>query len=186
MPASAQAAGDLNSAIRVANSLFPSVGQRCGAVHVEIGALSALNLGASAESYFRSCRVRYAPATIPTATNPQLCSLTVHEWGHLAGLEHSPDPNNFMHERVPHNPACGPSDEQLMARQAREGERARRREAIEGKVAQLRAGLRATRRAHRRARGARRARLERRARRVSTRIKRLQAEYRSLAASRAT
>lgn len=180
LPASAEAAGDLNAAMRVANTLFPSVTQRCGAVKIEIGLLSALNAGASAESYFLSCRVRYAPNTIPTATNAQLCSLTVHEWGHLAGLEHSPDPNNFMHERVPHNPACGPSDVELRARQALEGQRAQRREAIKEKLSDLRADLRATRKAHGRARGARRARLARRTKRLRTRIKRLQAEYRSL------
>lgn len=181
VPAPAMAAGDLNGAVRLANSLFPSVPKRCGGVHIEIGLLSSLNAGASAESYFLSCRVRYAPRTLETATNAQLCSLTVHEWGHLAGLEHSSDPNDFMYPTVPHNPVCGPSDnDQALAGQATQGELVRRREAVKERLSRLRDEVRAVRRAHRRARGARAARIERRIKRLRSRIRRLQSEYKAL------
>ena len=177
-PAPASAAGDLNAAIATAKSVFPAVGQRCGNIGIEVGPL--ITIGASAESYFHSCRVRIAPRTMSTATNAQMCSLMVHEWGHLAGLEHSPDPNNFMNGNVPHNPVCGPSDQELGARQAFESSKALRRESINDKLVELRGELRATRRAQRRARGARRARLTSRAKRLEKRIKRLRAELRSL------
>jgi hypothetical protein len=179
-PAPAHAAVDLDAAIRTAKSVFPSVTQRCGGVGIEIGPLSILNVGASAESYFNSCRVRIAPRTMTTASNPQICSLMVHEWGHLAGLEHSPDPNHFMNAMVPHNPVCGPSDQELRARQALEAGKALRRDAIREKIAKLRGALRATRKAQRRARGAKRARMSTKAKRLERRIKRLRAELRSL------
>lgn len=179
-PQPARAAPDLGAAVRTAKSVFPSVTQRCGTVGIEFGLLSALNVGASAESYFFSCRVRIAPRTMATASNAQMCSLMVHEWGHLAGLEHSPDPNHFMNERVSHNPVCGLSDEQARARLALESSRAVRREAITDKLSDLRSALRATRKAKRRARGTKRVRLANRAKRIEKRIRRLKAELRSL------
>jgi hypothetical protein len=179
-PAPAHAAVDLGAAVRTAKSVFPSVTQRCGVVGVEIGPLSVLNAGASAESYFSSCRVRIAPRTMTSASNAQMCSLMVHEWGHLAGLEHASDPNHFMHERVPHNPVCGLSDEEARARLALESSRELRRDAITEKLSELRDALRSTRKAQRRARGKRRARLASRAKRLEKRIKRLKAELRSL------
>ncbi len=179
-PAPASAAPDLDAAVRTAKSVFPTVGQRCGGVAIEVGPLSLLNAGASAESYFHSCRVRIAPGTMTTASNAQMCSLMVHEWGHLAGLEHSSDPSNFMNESVPHNPACGLSDEEARARQALESSRALRRDAVTEKLSELRSALRATRKAQRRARGAKRARLAARTKRFEKRIERLRAELRSL------
>lgn len=179
-PAPANAAADLGAAVRTATSVFPSVTQRCGGVGIEIGPLSVLNAGASAESYFLSCRVRIAPSTMASASNAQMCSLMVHEWGHLAGLEHSPDPNHFMHERVPHNPVCGPSDEEARARLALESSRALRRDAITEKLSELRTALRSTRKAQRRAHGKKRARLASRAKRLERRIRRLKAELRAL------
>ena len=179
-PAPAAAAVDLEAATRVAKGVFPSVAQRCGAVRIEIGLLSALNASASAESYFYGCRVRIAPVTMTTASSAQMCSLMVHEWGHLAGLEHSPDPDNFMNERVPHNRVCGLSDEEARAQQVLEGDRALRRESIKEKLAELRGARRATHRARRRARGAKRARLARRGKLLERRIKRLGTELRSL------
>ena len=179
-PAPAQAAVDLSAAVRTAQRVFPSVTHRCGGVGLEIGPLSLLNVGASAESYFSSCRVRIAPATMQIASNAQMCSLMVHEWGHLAGLEHSPDPNSFMNARVPHNPVCGPSEEELRARNALENHNLARRETIRETLGELRKTLRATRKARRRARGAKRARLSRRAKRIEKRMRRLKAELHSL------
>jgi hypothetical protein len=177
-PATAQAAVDLNAALSTARSVFPAVTQRCGGVRIEVGPLSIA--GASAESYYYSCRIRVAPPTMSSATQAQVCSLMVHEYGHLAGLDHSPDPNNFMHERVPHNPVCGPSDEELGARQALANNRELRRDEITEKLVDLRASLRATKKALRRARGAKRARLSRKVKRLERRIKLLRAELRSL------
>lgn len=71
VPASAQASADLGSAIRVANSVLPAVSQRCGSVSIEVGPLSAQNAGASAESWYVSCKVRYAPQTFDFATQAQ-------------------------------------------------------------------------------------------------------------------
>ncbi|MGH3995474.1 MAG: hypothetical protein ACRDSN_23790, partial [Pseudonocardiaceae bacterium] len=53
-PAPAHAAIDLDAAVRTARGVFPQVTQRCGLVGIEIGPLSALNPGASAESYHSS------------------------------------------------------------------------------------------------------------------------------------
>lgn len=179
-PAPAQAALDVNAAVNTAKGLFPSVTQRCGPVGIAVAPLSALNLGASAESYYASCRITIAPATMQTATQAQLCSLMVHEWGHLAGLEHSADPNHFMSARLPHNPVCGPSDEELRSRQFAESGRALRADQIREKIADLRDDLRTTRKAQRRSRGGKRARLAKKAKRIEKRIKRLRAELSSL------
>ena len=178
-PASAGAA-DLSSAVRIASSVFPSVAQRCGTVKIEVAELSPYNAGASAESYFSLCKVRFAPDTLVTASQGQLCSLTIHEWGHLAGLKHSTDPNNFMYPNVPHNPLCGPADEVLDAAAARIDERASRREAIADKLVELRSALRSARKAHRRARGSHRAAVGRRIKRLTARITRLKKELRTL------
>lgn len=170
----------MDAAVRTARSTFPSVIERCGSVAVEVAPLSDANAGASGESYYYSCRVRIAPETMRSATNSQLCSLMVHEWGHLAGLEHSSDPSNFMSPRIPHNPVCGPADETAVARAARESSRELRQDTVREKLADLRDALKEARKASRRARGAKRARLSRRAQRVERRIKRLRAELRSL------
>ena len=48
---------------------------------------------------FDKCRVNLTPLTAdPRRTDPTFaCHVIVHEWGHLAGHEHSDDPKNVMY-----------------------------------------------------------------------------------------
>jgi hypothetical protein len=147
-------------------------------VQVEIGLLSALNAHSSAESYYSACRVRIAPETMRAVSDVQLCSLMVHEYGHLAGLEDSPDPNSVMYPRVGINPVCGSAS--ASPDQAAENARQERRETIADALVGLRKDLRQTRKARARARGAKRARLTRKVKRLEKRIRRLKAELKQL------
>jgi hypothetical protein len=175
----AAAAPDVNAAIRTAQSVFPAVTQRCGVVNLEIGVLSAVNADASAETYFSSCRVRLAPTTLSSVSDEQLCSLMIHEFGHLAGLDDSPDPNSVMYPRVGINPTCvrTPSSAALEAENARQ----MRRETVKDTLTDLRDDLRAARKARRHARGAKHARLNRKVKHLEKRIRRLKAELKRLA-----
>jgi hypothetical protein len=42
------------------------------------------------------CEIRLDPVRFPTLTPEMQCDMIVHEYGHLAGLAHSPDPDNIM------------------------------------------------------------------------------------------
>jgi hypothetical protein len=42
------------------------------------------------------CELRLSPVLFPTLTPEMQCNMIVHEYGHLAGLGHSPDPDNIM------------------------------------------------------------------------------------------
>jgi hypothetical protein len=147
-------------------------------VQIEVGVLSALNAHSSAESYYSACRVRIAPETMNTVSDVQLCSLMVHEWGHLAGLDDSTDPNSVMYPRVRPNPVCGGSS--TSPDQVAENARQERRETIADSLVGLRKDLRKTRTAQRRARGAKKARLARKVKRLEKRIRRLRAELKRL------
>jgi Matrixin len=155
--------------------VFPSVALRCSLVKIEIGLLSLLNLDASAEAYYSSCRVRIAPQTMQTASDVELCSLMVHEYGHLAGLDDSTDPNSVMYPRVGPNPVCEvPSSEE-----AAENARQTRIETIKDRLVDLRGTLRDTRKARRHAHGAKRRRLTRKVKHLEKRIRRMQAELKT-------
>jgi hypothetical protein len=51
------------------------------------------------------CELRLSPTLFPTLTPEMQCNMVVHEYGHLAGLGHSPDPASIMfaapHPMVP-------------------------------------------------------------------------------------
>jgi hypothetical protein len=42
------------------------------------------------------CELRLDPVRFPTMTPEMQCNMVVHEYGHLAGLGHSPDPDSIM------------------------------------------------------------------------------------------
>ena len=60
----------------------------------------------------------------------RICALIVHEYGHLAGLGHSSDPNDIMHPaRPPRYPACVRHAAALHRKTSRARRRARARSA---------------------------------------------------------
>lgn len=197
-------AGDLAAAVRVANAVYPGVPQRCGTVNIEHGRLDPENEAnhAIAEAREDECLVILRPGIADSYSDPQLCSLLTHEWGHLAGRRfpenpsdphHSPSPADHMYGPwLVHHPACGESHDARAARQTREAnarlaERnaAERREtrqvAIMDRLEELKDRLRAAKAAMRHVHGARRVRYEKRIKRLRARIRSLRAEYRSLA-----
>lgn len=42
----------------------------------------------------------------PWWSSPHLCTVVLHEYGHLAGLDHSPNPRSVMHPYSPTDPRC--------------------------------------------------------------------------------
>lgn len=199
-------AGDVNAAIRVANAVYPSVPQRCGAVTIEYGALSEPNqgTGAIAEAFEDECRVRILPEIASGYSDARVCSLLTHEWGHLAGRRfpenaadpgHSANPaDNMYGGHLVHHPACGESDEAAAGRRAGEARartaaeaaasrRETRLEEIRHRLGELKDQLDTLKAARRRAKGAKQSRYSRRIRRVRVQIRRLRAEYRSLVSS---
>lgn len=204
LSASPAHAGDLTAAIQVANAVYPSVPQRCGAVELEDGPLTAENEanGAMAEAREPECLVVIKPGIVTSFSDARLCSLLTHEWGHLAGRRfpenasdprHSSDPaDNMYGPALVHHPACGESDDARTARRAHEhamriaqqgsaASRDQRRANIEDELGELKDKLRAAKAAKRRSNGARRARREKRIKRLQARIRNLRAEYRALA-----
>jgi hypothetical protein len=176
----ASASPDLNAAVRTAQSVWPSVAQRCGPVQIVIGALSSVNADSSAETYYSSCLVKIAPATMSTVSDVQLCSLMVHEYGHLAGLPDSSDPNSVMYPQIRPLPVCETGSASPSAAQFAANARQERRETIKDALGGLRKELRKTRAALRHAHGARRARLTTKRTRLEKRIRRLKAELKKL------
>lgn len=69
-----------------------------GLVLVRVPALSKNTPDAGARKGV--CQVLYRRGWYRTAIrDPQrFCTLTVHEIGHIIGLDHSPDPNDIMHD----------------------------------------------------------------------------------------
>jgi hypothetical protein len=151
---------------------------RCAVtVGIEVRLLSLLNLDASAEAYYSSCRVRIAPEIMRSASDLELCSLMVHEYGHLAGLPDSTDPNSVMYPKVGPNPNCdssGPS-----AADTAENVLQTRREKIADTLVRLRERLRDAKRARGHAHGARRTRLTKKVKRLESRINRLKRELKN-------
>jgi hypothetical protein len=174
----AAAAPDLAAATRTAERVWPSVPLRCHLVGLEVSLLSLLNLDASAEAYYSSCRVRIAPEIMRSASDLELCSLMVHEYGHLAGLPDSTDPNSVMYPKVGPNANCessgpSPADTAENALQTR-------REKIADTLVRLRERLRDAKRARDHAHGARRTRLTKKVKRLESRVNRLKRELKNL------
>jgi hypothetical protein len=54
--------------------------------------------GWAAQAFYdpQRCEIRLDPVRFPTMTPEMQCNMIVHEYGHLAGLGHSPDPASIM------------------------------------------------------------------------------------------
>ncbi|MGH2799331.1 MAG: matrixin family metalloprotease, partial [Thermoleophilaceae bacterium] len=109
-PAQAASPPAINRAEEIAYTVYPAVAQTCPqGVVIEEG--PTVIPGAIAEAWPPPyCRVRFATLALSW---DELCLATVHEFGHLAGLDHSVDPNDVMFEYGAHHPACGPTVEQV-------------------------------------------------------------------------
>ena len=193
-------AGDVGAAMRIADSVYPSVKQRCGTVAIEYGTLSPPNdtNGSIAETSGFECTVRIRPDIVPAYSDAWVCSLLTHEWGHLAGRRfpdnpadpaHSPNPaDNMYGPRLVHHPACGEPDDARATRESAAAARLRdaevHREVLRADLADrlvdLRYALRRAKAAKRRSRGAARERYTRLIKRLRRQVRRLSARYRSL------
>lgn len=103
-------AGDLDHAVQVAHQVHPLSCQPRIAIEVPTQWHDRV-----AEASPSECLVRFRPGFISSSSDAVLCSVTVHEWGHLAGLEHTHGGlDNMDGEVLVHHPACGLSDTQLI------------------------------------------------------------------------
>lgn len=115
----AQAASDtLTRSVDVAYAANPEVRALCPAGV----ALTVADLEVAGRAWVGQCRVEIDDDLVRGYPWPRLCSVVVHEWGHLAGLGHSTGGN--MAPEAGHHPACGPTLDAL----ERAVQRAERRE----------------------------------------------------------
>lgn len=140
---------------------------------------------AKAEAHHPTCTIRLSPGYPAQATWAVLCSVMVHEQGHLAGLDHSDDPTDNMHKTGPHHSACGPSDlevaraqERVRAREVQIERLADKIDALRDRAIDLKYRSRSLRRVARRTHGARKRRAIHRALRVDRRLRVVLSELR--------
>lgn len=81
---------------QIARSYFTPV---CFAPEVTVTWASTEDPGSAAQTFYgpEQCELRLNPVVFPTLTPEMQCNTVVHEYGHLAGLGHSPDPGSIMH-----------------------------------------------------------------------------------------
>lgn len=91
----------LQRAEAIADSYYPNspCHGRVVVVPVAVSRLDALwpDLATGMVAYVSDCRVEVAWSVWDGAPWRQVCRGLVHEYGHLAGLGHSPDPASVMH-----------------------------------------------------------------------------------------
>lgn len=99
--APAHALGPLTHSEHVARAIWGNV--CAGDVTVSYGALSDSEEMGEADYWiqpdgtYTGCQVTISPRSM---SNAMLCTVVVHEYGHLAGHEHSSDPDSIMYPIV--------------------------------------------------------------------------------------
>jgi hypothetical protein len=80
---------------QIARSYFTPV---CLAPEVTVTWAATDEPGWAAQALYdpERCELRLSPDLFPNLTPEMQCNMVVHEYGHLAGLGHSPDPNSIM------------------------------------------------------------------------------------------
>jgi hypothetical protein len=80
---------------QIARSYFTPV---CLAPEVTVTWASTEDPSSAAQALYddERCEIRLNPVVFPTLTPEMQCNIVVHEYGHLAGLDHSPDPGSIM------------------------------------------------------------------------------------------
>ena len=80
---------------QIARSYFTPV---CVAPEVTVTWASTEDPSSAAQALYgpEQCEIRLNPVVFPTLTPEMQCNIVVHEYGHLAGLGHSPDPGSIM------------------------------------------------------------------------------------------
>lgn len=80
---------------QIARSYFTPV---CRAPEVTVTWAATDEPGWAAQALYDDsrCELRLSPVLFPTMTTEAQCNLVVHEYGHLAGHGHSPDPGSIM------------------------------------------------------------------------------------------
>jgi matrixin len=82
---------------QIARSYFTPV---CRAPEVTVTWAATDEPGWAAQALYNNdagqCEIRLDPVLFPTMTPEMQCNMVVHEYGHLAGLGHSPDPDSIM------------------------------------------------------------------------------------------
>jgi matrixin len=80
---------------QIARSYFTPV---CRAPEVTVTWAATDEPGWAAQALYDDsrCELRLSPVLFPTLTAEMQCNMVVHEYGHLAGLDHSADPASIM------------------------------------------------------------------------------------------
>lgn len=86
----------MNTAIGAAPAYFDARPSACGAVTPVLASEPGQILAGNFRDTDGNCYVWLNLRQSSTLTGSEICKTTLHEMGHLAGLEHSPDPADVM------------------------------------------------------------------------------------------
>jgi hypothetical protein len=95
LPASTQLAA-MNTALKAAPSFFAGRSTGCAAVVPMLASLAGPTMAGNFRDAAGACYVWLNVRQSSMLTGSEICKTTLHEYGHLTGLEHSVDANDVM------------------------------------------------------------------------------------------
>lgn len=98
----------MRSAIAAAPSFYPGFEPRCGRTVPVIAFVDSHVMAGNFRDTAGACYVWLNLAQAPLLSAQEICKTTLHEMGHLTGLQHSGDPDSVMYSPFAAKPVPEP------------------------------------------------------------------------------
>ncbi len=98
----------MRSAIAAAPSFYPNFEPRCSRTVPVIAFVDGRVMAGNFRDTGGACYVWLNLAQAPLLTGQEICKTTLHEMGHLTGLQHSDDPDDVMYSPFRSQPVPEP------------------------------------------------------------------------------